>query len=537
MWIPSPITNTLFLASDKSFQNRHMLTALIHAARLGGCAIIDVKVDVLSISIVNITLCFKSDGIDYIQNILSECKAIKPTQHANGLSLALYGAEFITINSKMEQLLIDCEAVLAGCEVSEPTPNPYWHDGSTEIRISCVKMPKDKVREHLASLAEALDVIIKFNGVSLDRPMSLSHLKLNGIEIVSTPFGELALRTPFSPELVIVWQGIKVFSRTQTSSCNVLHATSLDATHNDQLGSVERDMVATIDCWIEAHYASRLLSIRDTVKDDTLFLNQYFNEVREYSPQLLNDIPYLPPAAFVDLPYPCLREDYKDNWIEHSEGLTKGSNVLAVGSEVDVLFDPIAANFCYFGQAFILRHSLPSDHWFYDQMIHLENDMLKVQCLDAVSFQGECSHLCEKLNVVVAKQVSIVHEGSGLTVNVTNNAFVANCSSIRQSTMDGEQVDARIVISASDSKSMVFNEYLLLQLDSYEDEYGSWLDEELEQDIKSFKQQYLVSVSDSVEAVLVALLGKLPQSIADQLEGKSFNLHVLQGQASFTLNS
>lgn len=448
-----------------------------------------------------------------------------------GFFSVFYAADHVAIESCGNRIALQSSSALNFEDFGEPMLGVV-PVGYTKITLSGVKFSTSNAEWKIKELARYSSVDIYLNGGLLPSDLSLRHYAQAGTTQVESPFGTLVIGTPFSENLMVVLQDLKIYTDGRYFERNVLFSQTLKARMPDRDRLInEFEVIVEIKQWLAEHYRIELAGLRAAMANDVAFLDAHYDAVLKFSPETLLEIDYLPAQAFHELDYPTSRHDDVRQSFKHEIGLSKAdaaNHFCCLLGGFDLECHPVAANFVYFSKAFIIKNALPDGHWFIDVCdIPLSEDSFNVVATDTVTFNYDLPYTGGG-QALVAKSLSIEHV-TGLRANIENGGML-----IRQYDFGDDPKYARIVVDGmvqSHAPTIMMSgtfdsRDLLLQVTSYGDCDEGYDDTALDVDAESFDKQYLAATGGGLEDILKSLLGSLPPVFAERLKNKVFTFTV-----------
>ena len=480
-----------------------------------------------------------------------------------GFFSTLFACSHIHIESNGKSMTVDCEMAKQMFDFGEPSESEHVTPG-TSITLHNMKMSVDAVNAVVGKLSSLSRIPVKLNGVVLKRPGSLELMSKGALEVVNTPYGTLVLKKSRSVNIQIVVQDLfitdtenpfKGFSANKSSSKhfnlseNTLYSDSLKCRMPDRDELINSDEIKQeITAWFVNNRKEHLLA-KLANSNEVEFLDEYYDEVLKFHPELLNELDYLPAEAFEEASYPemspdpCVAQTPK-------KGVHKSSDdVLIVYGLSDIEESPVFSNFLHFANAIVIVDTLPKGHWAYAKAVGYEDVEFEVHCEEGIEFPYSMKYQGGG-NAIIAKKVTIKHVPTNRTVNVELNGFTPwieqyvshgqeyNFENYATIYLDQKKVECpKFILQACPSQldyGMSPYKNVLLQKCSYKSEYDDYQSDDHNEDFETFTRQIKSVLGSNSETLLSEMLGYIPPALAAKLEGKSMMVEFKDGKAVFT---
>lgn len=522
-----------------------VVTELVQNARRAGASkvFLDYELSDDKTTVSSITILDNGSGIRDFTKLFTLAEsgwdaAIQSTEHPYGMGFfaTLTCAKTVTIQSNGQQMVVDSAQALSGADIGEAHEVDFF--GGTKIVLSGVDIKEHVFTSFLISafLYSSIDILI--NGVAARRSLALSNTDKN--KVVETPFGQLVMDEWFISAATVVVQDMRIGSfncSTRWSNPNTLFANQrIQARMPDRDSILNRSEVeAEFNTWLTGFYQAQLTAIRAEFADDFKFIERHFLAVLNYYPEMLNEINWLPASAFYAAQYPVLGGstdcDSKGVTFDVERKTLESGQVFIAANHADIYSNEyVMSHFLYRSNALILTDEaatqLPQNHWaraFIRDVVESDFTVTFKEFRAPISIElANIYHF----SVSQCDGIEILYSPTGQSICIQDDCiyFAESDASIEYPT---DFKAGSVVVGDFNMQS------LLLQISSYEDEYGSMLDDLLEKDTRSAELQFKAGTGVNASDILSDLIGNLPASIKSALAGKVFLAKVVDGRMQF----
>jgi hypothetical protein len=428
------IRNFNSVMSDKT----KVISEVIQNARRSGADLISVTVKPTSnTDECDFTINDNGHGISDFEKlfIMSESGWSNTTtedENAFGLGFfsTLFACSHIHIESNGKVMTVDCEMAKQMFDFGEPSESESVTPG-TSITLHNMKMSVNSAIAVVEKLSSLSRIPVKLNGTVLKRLGSLEQMSKGALDVMKTPYGTLVLKKVHSVNIQIVVQDLFVTdtenpykglfatnssSKHFSSTENTLYSDSLKCRMPDRDELINSDEIKQeITTWFLNNRKENLLA-KLANSNEVDFLDEHYDEVLKFHPELLNQLDYLPAQAFEEASYPEMSPDMCE-YQTARKGVHKSSDdVLIVYGLVDIEESPVFANFLHFANAIVIADKLPKGHWAYDKAVDYKDVEFEVHCEEGVEFPYSMKYQGGG-NAIIANKVTIKHVPTNRTVN------------------------------------------------------------------------------------------------------------------------
>lgn len=483
-------------------------------------------------------------GIDNFENLitLSESGWNKDTQENDnpfgmGFFSTLFAADAVVVESNGQILTIDTKKALNFEDIPAPLPSSNEMEQGTSITLHGFNTDSGiNVSSKVFDLALFSSIDIYYNGKLQSSSLSFRHFHKNN-RVVETPFGQLVIEHPFSTKLTLVCQDLLIDEHKKNSNVLYLNNTI-------EMRMPDRDTILNADkfnkesyAWLKTFWANELLQIRIDMNDDVAFVDNHFENVMKFCKNILNDIDYLPKKAFRNTTQFTHRDDWRADFLNKGFSKEELQDVLVHKiSNFSRESCIISNHFFYYADAIELHEDLPENHWAYEGIFEIEqctNDDFEISTASGEIMQYSLEYGESGTALIVDGDVQILHKPSGKIVTVSpDNAFslYEDYEGVSHDmTCNGEVVSPTLVIG----KIASIDDDLLLQVQSYRNEFGDNNDTELNEDCDSLAKQFAAFKCDDVKQILSDLIGYIPPVLQSKLEGQKLTAMIENGRLTF----
>lgn len=483
-------------------------------------------------------------GIDNFENLitLSESGWDKDTQENDspfgmGFFSTLFAADVVVVESNGQILTIDTKKALNFEDIPAPLPSSNKMEQGTSITLHGFNTDSGiNVSSKVFDLALFSSIDIYYNGKLLSSSLSF-RCKQKDNRIVETPFGQLVIEYPFSRRVTLVCQDLLIGKNEHSSNILYLNNTV-------EMRMPDRDTIldahkfyTELNAWVNTFWTNELIQIRKDMNNDVAFLDKYFNNVMTFCKHILNDIDYLPKHAFrVTEQYTC-RDDFA------ADGVTKGFTKAELQDVLVHNIDDFNGNSCnianqffFYANAIELREALPENHWAYEGIFKLEqcaNDDFEISTPSGEIMPYSLEYGMGGEALIVDTDVKILHKPTGKIVTVSpDNAFAlfTDYEGVYKDISVNGKLESPVFVIGKDA---VIDDELLLQVESYRNEFEDNNDTELSEDCRSLTSQVSAFKSDDVKQILSDLIGNIPPVLQKKLEGQQLMATIENGRLTF----
>ncbi len=416
--------------------------------------------------------------------------------------------------------------------------------GFTNEAPSALGLLPLSIKSKVEKIAETSSIDISFNGEILARPFGFDVMKA-AYPVVESPFGSVIIPYPFSHHCKVIVQDLVVFK----SRLNLLQGGyETDVLVYGNSGAIkvrmpDRDSIVDVDSfrsdferWLYSHYNKTLRSMREQMNDDAKFVQRNYDYLLKYAPELLCDIDYLPTAALSVVSFPDLSDSSHASFLGNKV-ISKSDDVLIVDEDYELHsgHHPIVALFLHFSNGLYPSKGIPKSHWIWSKAATFNVDDFSLTLSEPKPFVFDGLNYVGPGRGLACSDISITHKSSGRSVCTTNLDgyqfdgfgqsldYLDEDNSIKPGLAHdecGNEIDlSKMTMVVSNNG----NDYgtILTQLNSYTDEYDTFMEDDLIEDAESLFRQIKVACGGDVNSVLSELIGDIPTELSKLLDGKS----------------
>jgi hypothetical protein len=452
-----------------------------------------------------------------------------------GFFSTIFACDTLIIKSNKQSLTVDCSKAKDLKPFDDPISSSSAPAKGTSITLKGFMLDADKIKDTLVSLAKVSRLPVFFNGVELSREYSLDELAKTH-KVVETPFGNLVLRRDFSNHLRVYVQDLLVYqSSSYGDEKNLLFSDNLPVRMPDRDKLIEENaQVDAINEWLKSYFKNELCHIRNELNNDVDFLDAHFENVMEFFPEILNDIDYLPSAAFTHV---SLQNKRDQDYILCEHGLSReaAKDALLLASVDECAF---SHSFFTHAGALLLKRTLPSEHWVREFLINeprTEDFSVSVTNPEYLRCEGQ---YYGSVDFIICDEYTVTHKPSNTVLHKPSDVFALYSESdwdnvIIEIDVEGESKVVEFIVTR-DVKQI--DEDDLLQINSYVGEFEDHLETDLELDTENLNAQVLAAVNKDPLAFLNAMSKSLPSHIINKVGDKPLIAKIgVDGRISFSL--
>jgi hypothetical protein len=535
-----------------------VLSELLQNARRAGATRVEVVVNETDDGIVDLIVADDGCGVEDFASLVTVAgsgwndeTAAQEKPYGMGFFASFFVADTVTLESNGKILSIDSKDLLAGKDIGEPLPNMQAPAKGTIITLSNVRdLGGAKViKSRINDLARYSSLPITLNGEALSRDLSLeAQSSAEGAEIVQTDMGVLVIEAdrhnhfPTFSQAHIVLQDLRVRG-VEGCTCRAMifycDSTKVQARMPDRDKLLDEQ--AVVDCASAAlaeHYRAKLEALLSDIGPEA-FTIQYFHAACQWHPALVNGLDMVPGQCFArtDQPNLCYAHASSCETIDFdvvTRQQIESGEVVAYrknASDVDEA-GVLGAFYLVERKAWEFNESLPEGHWLRPLLRDFDPEGLAIDVAGDVQRVQFVLDYCW-FDALLVDRFTLTDTVTGESVEVSNDGVFIHSDEIEGR---GLPISEAIVdfaashdIQAVMARGMCIYDDFLEQMGGYIDEHDNVDETQLNNDVESLRKQFVAAKGGDAESVLRDLIGSLPPSVAQALEGKALSVTVTEG--------